>query len=519
MDGPPVREGAARRAAPLKLSMEDMHKRFGPVRANDGVNLHVETGTIHCLLGENGAGKTTLMNMLSGLYAPDEGTIRLDGEPVHVRDAQDAIRLGIGMVHQHFMLVDRLTVTENLIAGIEPVRPGLFPGLLDHKAAVRRVRDVSERYGLRVSPGAYVGDLSVGEQQRVEILKVLMRRSDLIVFDEPTAVLSPQEVDELYRVMRRLQKDGKTIIFITHKLNETLRFSEQVTVLRDGRNAGTVPTAETSAEQLAEMMIGQRPTHRTPRGESEPGHVLLQLQGVSDGTRLRSIDVSVRSGEIVGVAGVEGNGQLELEEIIAGLRPVAAGSLTIDGHVCVGANPEGRRRSGLAHIPSDRLRRGLVPAFSLPRNAVLGYHTRPPYARRGVLQTGAMRRHAQRLVDTYDVRGNVDGSAGTLSGGNQQKFVVGRELDPEPAVILACQPTRGVDIGAVRQVHERLLEARARGAAVLLITADLDELFALSDRVVVLYEGSIVARGAVDDFTPAQIGLHMAGREEAAPDE
>lgn len=519
MDVVPQQGGGPLPAAPLKLSMDNIHKRFGAVRANDGVHLAVREGEIHCLLGENGAGKTTLMNVLAGLYAPDAGTIVLDGTPVTFRNVQDAMARGIGMVHQHFMLVDRLTVTENLIAGIEPTRSAPLPGLIDYDAALGHVQSVSERYGLRVRPHAYVGELSVGEQQRVEILKVLMRRSDLIVFDEPTAVLSPQEVDELYDIMDLLRSDGKTIIFITHKLKETLRFSDRVTVLRNGRHVGTVATTQTSAEHLAEMMVGRRPVRRSPRQQVKPGHVLLQLQGINAEPGLQPVDLAVRSGEIVGVAGVEGNGQLELEEVIAGLRPADGGAIRLNGHECTDAGPRTRRRFGLAHIPSDRLRRGLVAPLSVSRNAVLGYHAAPPYARRGLLQPRAMRRRAEELARKFDVRGNLDGPGGALSGGNQQKLVVGRELDAEPKVILVCQPTRGVDVGAIEQVHARLLEARARGAALLLISADLDELFTLSDRLVVLYEGAIVAEGPIDEFTPANVGLLIAGRSgEVASD-
>lgn len=498
--------------APLKLSMENIHKRFGSVVANDGVHLRVAKGEIHCLLGENGAGKTTLMNILTGLYTPDEGTVRLDGRPVALRNAKDALRLGIGMVHQHFMLVEGLTVTENLIAGIEPTRRAFGFKIIDKDAARRQVEEVSERYGLKVRPGVYVGDLSVGEQQRVEILKVLLRRSDLLVFDEPTAVLSPQEVDELYEVMQRLRADGKTIIFITHKLKETMQFSDQVTVLRRGRHVGTMATRETTPEQLAELMIGRRPAPRPVLHPTSPGPALLQVRNLTDRNVLGPIDLTVRGGEIVGVAGVEGNGQLELEEVIGGLRPASSGTVTLHNTECTAADSQQRRQLGLAHIPSDRLRRGLVAPMAVPRNAVLGRHSKKPYARRGLLQRSAIKRQVDELVRKFDVRGSLDGPAGALSGGNQQKLVVGRELDGHPTVILACQPTRGVDIGAVEQIHAQLLQARSRGAAVLLISADLDELFAMTDRILVMYEGRIIAQGMTDTFTPTDIGLLMAGR-------
>lgn len=490
------------------LSMENIHKSFGPVRANDGVNFSVAAGEIHCLLGENGAGKTTLMNILAGIYMPDAGTMRIHGREVAPRNARDAIALGIGMVHQHFMLVDRLTVTENLIAGIEPVRRGL----IDRTEAVRQVRAVSERYGLRIDPHARIEDLSVGEQQRVEILKVLMRQARIIVFDEPTAVLSPQEVDELLRIMRQLQADGKTIIFITHKLKETMNFSDRVTVLRAGLHVGTMRTAATTPEQLAELMVGRKIARRAPREQVSTGPVLLRLQNVSLPGRLHGIDLAVHGGEIVGVAGVEGNGQLELEEVIAGLRPPTTGTITLNGADCQDAGPRQRRRFGLAHIPSDRLRRALAPGLPVSHNAILGYHSNLPYAKRGLLRTRSIRSHADELLRRFDVRGSTGMSAGGLSGGNQQKLVVGRELHSRPPVILACQPTRGVDIGAIEQVHSELLRARAEGSAIVLMSADLDELLALSDRLIVLYEGAIVATGATGEFTPTRLGLLMAGR-------
>ena len=497
--------------------MRGVHKRFGPVVANDGVDLAVAPGEIHCLLGENGAGKSTLMKILYGLYQPDGGEIRVRGRQVRMRGPRDAMALGIGMVHQHFMLVDRMTVAENLIAGIEPVRHGL----IDLARAREQVRAIADRYGLRVDPDARVHDLSVGEQQRVEILKALMRNADVLILDEPTAVLTPQEVDELFHVMQQLKADGKTLIFITHKLRETMAFSDRVTVLRAGRNAGTVQTAATNPQELAEMMVGRHVTLRVSRPPQTPGDVLLELEGVSvtDGrghARLRGVSLTVRSGEILGIAGVEGNGQLELEEAVAGLRPLAGGKVRIGGQEPLRAGPQGRRDLGLAHIPSDRLRRGLAAPLRLTRNGILGRHWRAPFALRGVLREPPIRSHVSQLLERFQIRGRLEAPAGTLSGGNQQKLVVARELAHGPKVILACQPTRGVDVGAIEQIHAQLLKMRSAGAAILLISADLDELMALSDRLAVLYEGRILVEGPAERFTKPELGLWMAGQRPAA---
>jgi len=498
---------------PWILEMIDIHKRFGPVVANDGVHLAVARGEIHCLLGENGAGKSTLMKILYGLYSPDRGEIRIRGQRVAIRSPRDAMAAGIGMVHQHFMLVDRMTVAENLVAGMEPVRRGL----LDLDRARQQVQAMAARYGLQVDPDARVQDLSVGQQQRVEILKALMRRADILILDEPTAVLTPQEVDELFQVMQQLKADGKTLIFITHKLRETMAFSDRVTVLRGGRHVGTVRTADTSPEALAEMMVGRQVMLRVSRPPAKPGETLLELERVSvvdkrGQPRLRHVTLSVRSGEVLGIAGVEGNGQLELEEAIAGLRPLAGGRIRIGGREPAQPGPRGRRALGLAHIPSDRLRRGLAAPLPVARNGILGRHWQAPFARRGLLRERAIRDHVGRLLASFQIRGRPDAPAATLSGGNQQKLVVARELADSPRVILACQPTRGVDVGAIAQIHRELLQRRAAGAAILLISADLDELMALSDRIAVLYEGEIVTEGPTEAFTKQQLGLWMAGQ-------
>lgn len=493
------------------LQMLNVSKRFGDVQANDNVSLQVFPGEIHCLLGENGAGKSTLMKILYGLYTPDAGEIRIHGRPVSIRSPKDAMNAGIGMVHQHFMLVDNFTVAENVIVGMEPTRRGLI-----HRAeAERMVEQFGRRFGLHVDPKARVEQLSVGQQQRVEIVKAIIRGSEFLILDEPTAVLTPHEADELFQVMRRLKTDGKTIIFITHKLKETMAVADRVTVMRGGRNVATLKTDDTSPQELAELMIGRRVTLRVTAPPSRQGPPLLALEDVTvrAGGRdaLRSVNLEVRGGEIVGVAGVEGNGQLELEEVIAGWRAPDTGRIRLAGQDVTRLNPRGRRRLGLAHIPSDRLRRGLAPSLPLEFNAVLGRHWEKPYARFGVLRRRVVRELADAITSCFDVRGGR-GPVRRLSGGNQQKLVVGRELHHNPSVILACQPTRGVDIGAIERIHQELLRRRAQGAAILLISADLDELLSLSDRLVVLFEGQIVAQGRKAEFTESSLGMLMAGQ-------
>lgn len=490
-------------------------KRFGSLVANNEISLQVRAGEVHCLLGENGAGKTTLMKVFFGLYQADGGSIQVRGEPAAIRRPIDAINLGIGMVHQHFMLVPRLTVTENVVAGTEVVRHGL----LDMEAAARDIGALAERYRLRISPTARVEDISVGQQQRVEILKALYRKAEILILDEPTAVLTPQETDDLFEIIRRLKNDGRTIIFITHKLRETMAISDRVTVLRDGRVVGTVDTADTNPAALARMMVGREVLLRVERPPGNPGETLLAVRDLTVaadyGCGVRSVSFAVRAGEVLGIAGVEGNGQLELEEAIVGLRRAQAGAVMVRGKE-MGGSTNARRAAGVAHIPSDRLRRGVISGFSVGWNLLLGSQRRAPFARRGVLNPVQIAAGGRAAIEQYAVRcGGLDAPVSSLSGGNQQKLVVAREFSRNPDVIVACQPTRGVDVGAIEYIHNQLLSMRQEGKAVLLISAELDEIRALCDRILVMYEGRIVAEVPADT-DEHELGLLMAGHAGAS---
>ena len=497
------------------VRMENITKRFGNVAANDGVHFAALPGEIHGLLGENGAGKSTLMRILFGLYRADSGSIYVNDQPARITGPRDAISLGIGMVHQHFMLAEHLTVAENIVAGCEPRRNGL----LDYGRARRQICEVSDRYGLEVDPGARVEEISVGQQQRVEIIKALMRGAQTLILDEPTAVLTPPEVDELFAVMRALRESGTTIVFITHKLKETMEVSDRVTVLRDGKTIGTIDTSDATPDSLVEMMVGRSlPAHddqRVPPREA----VLLELRDVSvagrkgSRARLDGVSLAVRSGEVLGIAGVDGNGQLELEEVATGLRRPSKGRIVLIGQDVTGFDTGRIREKGVACIPSDRLKRGMVDSLSLARNSVLGVHRSSDFSRRGVLLENALREHAQGIVDKYDVRAeSIDQTMGSLSGGNQQKMLVGRELGRPHSVVIAAQPTRGLDVGATHYIREQILASRASGKAVLLISAELDEVLELSDRIAVIYEGRIVDVRPTSSFTERELGLLMTGQ-------
>src|SRR5579872_3056248 len=499
-------------SAPL-LELRGITKRYPGTLANDHVDFDLQPGEVHALLGENGAGKSTLMNILYGLTTPDEGRILLGGEPIELGTTRAAIEHGIGMVHQHFMLIPVMTVAENIVLATEPRRGGV---LLDHAAARRRVRDLSERYGLAVDPEARVEQITVGQQQRVEILKALYRGAEILVLDEPTAVLTPQEARELFEIVRSLQAQGKSIVFISHKLNEVLEVADRITVLRRGRVVDTISAEGATEEQLARMMVGRDVLLRVDKPPAHPERALLAVEHlvVEDDRGLEAVrDVSfeVRAGEIVGIAGVDANGQGELIDAIVGLRRPRSGRIVVDGRDTTSATARDALDAGVGHIPEDRHRRGLVLPFSLTENIALHAYRHEPESRRGILRPEEMAQRAARLLDEYDVRGGtVETPAGALSGGNQQKVVLARELDAAPSVLVAAQPTRGLDVGAIEFVHRRLVEQRDSGRGVLLVSLELEEILALSDRILVLYEGRIAGEFP-PTATEAELGYAMAG--------
>jgi general nucleoside transport system ATP-binding protein len=496
----------------VRLELRGITKRFGSLVANDQIDLVVEPGQIHALLGENGAGKTTLMNVLYGLMGPDDGQIVIDGEPVVFNSPRDAIGAGIGMVHQHFMLVPVFTVAENVTLGVEPTRA---LGLLDRRRARRDVRELSERYGLNVNPDAYVENLPVGIQQRVEIIKALLREASVLILDEPTSVLTPGETEDLFRVIRELKAGGRSIVFISHKLKEVQAIADTITVIRRGAVVGERPPTATDAE-LAALMVGRPVELKVRKGPARPAEVVLDVRGITaidDHGQAMPDDVSfqVRAGEILGVAGVQGNGQTELCDVLMGLRPVAAGSILLDGQDLANATPQDRLRAGLGYVPEDRQEDGLVSDFSVAENLVLDVYDQPPFASGVALDLDAIRAHAVSRVAEFDVRTtSVERPVGTLSGGNQQKVILARELSRDIRLLLASQPTRGLDVGSIEFVHRRIVDERDRGIAVLIVSSELDEIYALADRIAVMYEGKIVA------FRPPtvpveELGLLMAG--------
>jgi simple sugar transport system ATP-binding protein len=493
--------------------MRGITKRFGSVLANDRVDLDIREGSIHAIVGENGAGKTTAMNILYGFYAPDEGQIFVDGLPRHIKTPRDAIRLGLGMVHQHFMLVEPLTVTENIILGAEPIKRAA----VDYAKARQSARHLSDQYGLKIDPDARVAELSVGQQQRVEILKVLYRGARLIILDEPTAVLTPQEAAELFSILGRLRDQGKTIILITHKLSEVLSVSDHITVMRGGRVVGNLPTVEATVQKLARMMVGRDVLLRVEKREANPKETILSvrdltIRGDHGKLILDRITFQVRAGEILAIAGVEGNGQAELIEALAGLRPITSGQILFDGQPINDLSPLERRRLRIAHIPEDRMGRGLLPSFDIADNSILGAHRFRPISGLAMLNRRAIQERARRLLREYDIRpADIKLPARALSGGNQQKLIIAREFDAAPRLILAAQPTRGVDIGAVEFIHRKIIQLRDAGAAVLLVSAELDEVLSLGDRVMVIYEGRMVGEVDPRSTTEEEIGLMMAG--------
>ena len=502
------------------LELRGITKRFPGVLANDNVDFELRRGEVHGLLGENGAGKSTLMSILYGLYSPDEGEIVVHGEPIRMETPKEAIARGIGMVHQHFMLIPVMTVAENIVLAEEPTTAGI---LLDFAEARRRVVEIAERFRFDIDPDARIENISVGQQQRVEILKALYRKADILILDEPTAVLTPQEAQELFAILKGLVAEGMSIIFISHKLNEVLEIADRVTVLRRGKKIETLPAAGATEESLASLMVGRTVLLRIDKTQASPGDTLLAVEDLHvlddrDLPAVRGVSFEVRSGEIVGIAGVDGNGQTELVEALTGLRPAQAGSFAVAGRDLTGASTHRILDAGVGHIPEDRHRRGLVLDFSLAENMALHDFDKAPNSRFGWLRPRRLVDRAARLIAEYDVRGGGPHTlAKSLSGGNQQKVVVAREVGNDPRVLIAAQPTRGLDVGAIEFVHRRLVEERDEGRAVLLVSLELDEILSLSDRILVMYEGEIVAEFQ-SGVSEEECGIAMLGgaKEEAA---
>jgi general nucleoside transport system ATP-binding protein len=504
----------AKAAAKVVLEARSITKRFPGIVANDKVSLKLHQGEILALLGENGAGKSTLMNILYGLYNQDEGEILVKGQPVRVNNPHEAIDLGIGMVHQHFQLVSVMTVAENVMLGNELTRNGVF---LNRAAARERIRAISQQYRLEVDPDALVADLPVGAQQRIEIIKALYRRADILILDEPTAVLTPQEADDLFAIMYALTAQGKSIIFITHKLREVIVVADRIMVLRSGKVVGETRPADATESSLASMMVGRDVLLKVDKAPAQPGAPVLTISGLKvfdDRAHLavNGVDLEVCAGEILGIAGVQGNGQTELVAAITGLRPPADGLIRILGRQTSGATPREITNLGVAHIPEDRQRDGLVTSYPLTANSVLEFYHKLPFAHGILVDEAAIRAHARKLVREFDVRTpGIDVTAGALSGGNQQKLIAAREFSQPIRLLIAAQPTRGIDVGSIEFIHQQIVRARDEGLAVLVISAELDEILALSDRIAVMYHGRIVANLDAAGADREQLGLLMAG--------
>jgi ABC-type uncharacterized transport system ATPase subunit len=501
------------------IEMLNIRKQFSGVVANDNITLCLKRGEIHALLGENGAGKSTLMGILFGMYQADSGTIKVNGRETRITNPNVANKLGIGMVHQHFKLVEKFTVTENIMLGSE-LRKGL---VLDVKTAAKRIGQLSELYGLNVDPYARIEDISVGMQQRVEILKMLYRDAEVLIFDEPTAVLTPQEIQDFAKILNNLIMENKSIILITHKLKEIMAVAHRCTVIRRGKMIGMVNVAEASEQMMAEMMVGRQVSFKVDKQEGAPGDVVLRLDALSIKNNkklvaLNNFSLEVRAGEIVGIAGVEGNGQAELVEAITGLRKVESGTVWFQGQDITNMSIRNRIESGIAHIPEDRHKRGLVLDYTLEENMILEVYHRRPFSRNGLLNKPAIRQYANRIIESFDVRSGEGAvsMARSLSGGNQQKAVIGRELELDPVLLIAVQPTRGLDVGSIEYIHRRLIEHRDKGKAVLLVSLELEEVLNLSDRVAVVNQGELVGIVQSSEVGEQEIGLMMAGVKREA---
>lgn len=501
------------------IEMLHITKSFPGIRANDDITLQLRRGEIHALLGENGAGKSTLMSILFGLYQAEEGEIRKDGKPVTVRDPNEANALGIGMVHQHFKLVHNFTALENIVLGVESTRHGV----LRMEEAREKVMRLSGQYGLQIDPDALISDITVGMQQRVEILKMLYRDNEILIFDEPTAVLTPQEIEELMHIMRGLAEEGKSILFITHKLAEIMEVADRCTVLRKGRYIGTVMVKDASPELLAEMMVGRKVRFDVDKSPASPGEPVLSVRGLTVAGRgskkaVDNISFEVRAGEIVCVAGIDGNGQSELVYALTGLMP-SHGQILLNGKTLDNQPIRKRNEAGVAHIPEDRHKHGMVLDFDLQQNLSLKRYTTPGMQRHGFIRFAQVRSYAEKLIEQYDIRSGQgpDTPARSMSGGNQQKAIVAREIDIQPEVLIAVQPTRGLDVGAMLYIHEQLVKVRDEGKAILLISLELDEVFQLADRILVMYEGRITAELDAARVTAQELGLYMAGSRKEEP--
>ncbi|MBM7659298.1 simple sugar transport system ATP-binding protein [Bacillus mesophilus] len=496
------------------VEMLDIRKEFPGVVANDNITLTLRKGEIHALLGENGAGKSTLMGVLFGMYQPDRGKVRVNGNDVKISNPNVANRLGIGMVHQHFKLVDNFTVTENIILGSEPLK-GM---VMDIDKAAKRIEELSKHYGLNVDPHAKIEDISVGMQQRVEILKTLYRDAEVLILDEPTAVLTPAEIDELMKIMKNLINEGKSIIIITHKLKEIKAVADRCTVIRRGKSIGTVDVQQATEASLAEMMVGRHVSFKVEKEESKPGKVVLKVENISvKNSRkvmgLKNFSIEVKAGEILGIAGVEGNGQSELVEGITGLRKIESGSIYLNDEEVTNIPIRQRIEKGIAHIPEDRQKRGLVLDYKLEDNMVIEVYNKPPFSKNGLLNVSAIRSYAKNIIENFDVRAG-EGAASLargLSGGNQQKAIIGRELGLNPDLLIAVQPTRGLDVGSIEYIHKRLIEHRDKGKAVLLVSLELDEVLQLSDRIAIVNNGELVGVVNASETNENEVGLMMAG--------
>ena len=515
----PLHVEGVRQLAEYVIEMRNITKEFPGIKANDNVTLQLRRGEIHALLGENGAGKSTLMSVLFGMYQPEEGEILKDGEVVQIRNPNDATRLHIGMVHQHFKLVEVFTVLENIMLGVEPEKFGF----LQRQKARERIVELSERYGLKIDPDAKIEDISVGMQQRVEILKMLYRDNDILIFDEPTAVLTPQEIDELMEIMRNFTREGKSILFITHKLGEIMAVADRCTVLRRGKGIGTVNIKDTTREELSRMMVGRDVQFAVEKKPAEPKETVLQVEGLTVPSKLhknnavKNVSLNVHAGEIVCLAGIEGNGQTEFAYAVTGLEKPSAGRVTLCGQEITHANVRSRSRLGMSHIPEDRHKHGLVLDFTLEENLVLQRYWQPPFESHGFIRPQEVRQYAQRLIENFDIRSGQGPTtiARSMSGGNQQKAIVARELDKDPSLLVAIQPTRGLDVGAIENIHQQLVAQRDAGKAVLLISLELDEVMNLSDRILVMYEGEIVGEFDPKAVTVEELGLYMAGAKRS----